>query len=151
MHFKSLLTRLASYPHWWLFMAGITLLSPFCGTMMGVLLLFPFYRKVKIIMKLGSSKAKIEAREDDVVSMCSARPGCHWSALKGPRAPIIIHNLSRRSSWIIVDYHDELLRGDLRNWRQSCRSLWYPRVCRICCKRMLILTIYHPELLPLCS
>ena len=98
-----------------------------CGTMMGVLLLFPFYRKVKKIMKLGSSKTKIEAGECDLVSMCSAPPGCHRSALKGPRAPIIIHNLSRRNSWIIMDYHDELLRErDLRNWRQPWRSLWYP-------------------------
>lgn len=44
--------------------------------------------------------------------MCSGPPGCHRSALKRPRGPIIIHNLSR-SSWIIVDYHDELLRRRL--------------------------------------
>ena len=64
---------------------------------MGILLLFPFYRKVKKIVKLGSSKAKIEAGEYDLVSMCSGPPGCHRSALKGPRGPIIIQNLSRSS------------------------------------------------------
>ena len=39
------------------------LAESFCGTIMGILLLFPFYRKVKKIVKLGSSKAKIEAGE----------------------------------------------------------------------------------------
>ncbi|KAI4539781.1 hypothetical protein MG293_010176 [Ovis ammon polii] len=35
------------------------------------------YRKVKKIVKLESSKAKIEAGEYDLVSMCSGPPGCH--------------------------------------------------------------------------
>lgn len=77
-----ILTRLASYAHWWLFTAEIVLVELFCGTMMGMLLLlFPFYRKVKKIVKLESSKARL-AGEYDLVSMCSGPPGCHRSALE---------------------------------------------------------------------